>query len=562
MTTVTNLYPNPDLRTTDRTGMVMGNYFPNPSPKVDLTGWTAVSGGTVTRTSAAALFPGDTTYGCRVTGGLNLALLAMTGSTGFTVTVKVRASAPMTITGTGTSEYNTVTSEVGWGDFGWGQTETYVHGAAKTFTTGEECLFRIYIRTQSPWGDPGNWPGTGDWHPVVTLTGSTTDPFDVDGVVQWVGVSDGSTANNNIPDAPLYFSGDTPAANGFTYSWYGTPNASPSIQSASIPKHIESPYQYTFDPIMIYPEGAFAQTVSGEHRVAWRSAIGFGQGDLKFTGVTYEAGKKYVVSYDIIENSQFYHSGYDEPVFGVGWYPSAYDNHLGWNQRIGQHTVSGLQPYRKRAMVLIAPTTGMTPFASLQGSQDWLTGDIHVTNVAVNEIANIYHNDDLDLSGTGIADLTAMGLVAGGDYTLAWDSYTNPTPTGYIEYTTDGTTWTTITTMGGSAGLTGDQQIYGHVASFTVPSGATGTRIRLSAPDWLYQFDLFDSPPPYFNGDTTDGGGYAYSWAGTPWDSASVRTPAASGPEAKVFIGGSAVPVTEMRVQVSGSLNTITDLRG
>jgi hypothetical protein len=559
MTDVTNLYPNPDLRTTDRTGMVAGNYFPNPSPKVDLTSWSAVSGGSIARNSAAALFS-ENSYGCRVTNGVNLELPANPGI-GYSVTAKVRASAAMSITVDVSAEYKTYIESVGWGDFGWGQTKTFVPGATKSFTTGEECLFRIYFR---PWtgtpGTPPNYPMDGsDWHPVVTVTGTGT--FDVDGVMQWVGVNDGDSTGY-IPDAPLYFSGDTPAANGFTYSWYGTANASPSIQSASIPKHVASAYQYTFDPVVLTPEGAFAATVSGEHRVAWRSAIGFGQTDLKFEGVTYTAGKNYVVSFDIIEDSQFYHSGYEEPVFGGAWYPTINDNHLGYTQRITQHYVAGKQPYRKRAFLPFAMTTGMTPWAALESSQDWLTGDVHVTNVAINEIANIYHNTDLDLSGTGVADLMAMGLTAGGDYTLAWESYDSVTPTCLVEYTT-GSGWTTLATMGGMGGLTGDEVIQGHVASFTVPSSATGVRLSMSTPGWLYQFDLFDSPPPYFNGSTAAGGGYTYSWAGTPYDSASIRSVATtSGPEAKVFIGGSAVAVTEIRIQTGGGLNTITDLRG
>jgi hypothetical protein len=564
MTDVTNLYPNPDLRTTVGTGMVMGNYFPNPSPKVDLTGWTAVSGGSVTRTTAAALFPGDTTYGCRVTSGLNLTLLPSPG-VGPTVTAKVKASAAMDITVDVSAEYKVYVESVGWGDFGWGKTKTFVPGATKTFTSGEECLFRIYFR---PWngtpGTPPNYPMDGtDWHPVVTLTSSSTsDTFDVDGVVQWVGVNDGDSTGY-IPDAPLYFSGDTPADGTFTYSWYGTPNASPSVQTAAIPKYTDSTYLYSFDPIAVIPHGNFAVTVGGEHRVAWRSAIGFGQQDLKFTGVTYTAGKNYVVSYDVIEDYQFYHSGYEEPVFEGAWYPTIYDNHLGYNQRVNQHYVSGKWPYRKRTFVPFAMTTGMTPWASLASSQDWLTGDVHVTNVAVNEIANIYHNTDLNLTSTGIQDLMALGLTAGGEYTLAFETFDTPTPTCYVEYTTDGSTWTTLATVGGMAGLTGDEKIDSYNAQFTIPSSATGTRLRMSAGGWLYQFDLFDSPPPYFNGSTPAGGGYTYSWAGTPYDSPSIRSVATtSGPEAKVFIGGTAVAATEIRIQTGGSLNTVTDLRG
>lgn len=552
--TDTNYFPNPDLRTTVGTGMVAGNYFPNPSPKVDLTSWSAVSGGSIARNSAAALFP-DNSYGCRVTNGVNLACMASPGY-GSSVTAMVRASAAMSITVNVTADWPVYIQEAGWGDFGWGKTKTYVPGATKSFASGEECLFRVYFRPTTPYGSGGNYPNDGSpWHPVVSVTGTGT--FDVDGVMQWVGVDDGDSAGN-VPDAPLYFSGDTPADANFTYSWYGPPNASPSIQSASIPKYTESTYLYTFDPIMTVPHGNFAVTVGGEHRVAWRSAIGFGQQDLKLTGVTYEAGKNYVVSYDIIEDYQFYHSGYEEPVFGGAWYPTINDNHLGYVQRVDQHYVAGLQPYRKRAFLPFAVTAGMTPWPSLAASQDWLTGDIHVTNVAVNEIPHIYHNADLDLSGTGVADLMAMGLTAGGDYTLAWESYDTVTPTCTVEYTT-GSGWTTLATMGGMGGLSGDQVIQGHVASFTVPSSATGVRLSMSTPGWLYQFDLFDPPPPYFNGSTPAGGGYTYSWAGPPYDSPSLRTAAAAGPVAQVFTGGVAKTVTAMRVAIAGGTVPVTE---
>jgi hypothetical protein len=66
---------------------------------------------------------------------------------------------------------------------------------------------------------------------------------------------------------------------------------------------------------------------------------------------------------------------------------------------------------------------------------------------------------------------------------------------------------------------------------------------------------------PYFDGDTPDADGYTYSWVGTADDSASIRSEAtgATVPEAKVFVGGTLVPVTSMRIVVDGTLTIITE---
>lgn len=65
---------------------------------------------------------------------------------------------------------------------------------------------------------------------------------------------------------------------------------------------------------------------------------------------------------------------------------------------------------------------------------------------------------------------------------------------------------------------------------------------------------------PYFDGDTPDDGTYTYSWAGTPGDSASLRTAGSSGPDAQVFVGGTAKAVTEIRVSAGGTLIPVTEL--
>jgi hypothetical protein len=99
------------------------------------------------------------------------------------------------------------------------------------------------------------------------------------------------------------------------------------------------------------------------------------------------------------------------------------------------------------------------------------------------------------------------------------------------------------------------------VNTFTIPAGHTTIQLEASG-TYRSSISIYDYVP-YFDGDTPDGGGYTYSWAGTPHDSASIRTAeGGTALDAKVFIGGIAVAVTEMRVVVGGTLIDVTEAGG
>src|SRR5689334_1538461 len=71
MADVINYWPDPQFRTTDGDLPFVGaNLFPNPSPTVDLTGWAAAAGGSISRV-AGGMFPGNT-HKCRVVNGVVL----------------------------------------------------------------------------------------------------------------------------------------------------------------------------------------------------------------------------------------------------------------------------------------------------------------------------------------------------------------------------------------------------------------------------------------------------------------------------------------------------------
>ena len=95
--------------------------------------------------------------------------------------------------------------------------------------------------------------------------------------------------------------------------------------------------------------------------------------------------------------------------------------------------------------------------------------------------------------------------------------------------------------------------------TFAIPAGHDVISLEASGAggSWISIFDYI----PYFDGDTPDDGTYTYSWAGTPGDSASLRTAGgSSGPEAQVFVGGTARAVSEIRVSAGGTLIPITEV--
>jgi hypothetical protein len=576
MTAVINFWPDPDLRTTNRTGFVAANLFPNPTPTVDLTHWSAVPGGSITRTADAALFP-ETSYGCRVVDGVSLAG-ATTADNGLdnTFTGRVRASEAMTITISLAMLDPTQTPEtrtVGWGDFGWGETLVYEDGASKTFAADETATFRIYGGEANP-GVPSV-----DHNIVVTLSGTGT--FDVDGIVQWIGVDDGAgDLFDAIPDAPLFFDGDTPDDANFTYSWFGTAHDSASLQTASIPKHAWCTYAYEYSAELDpgpHAEGAFAVTKGGEHRVALRSEIMFGRPDLIFSDGTvpenpeYDAGfplppGNYVFSFDYVTDYPVYFYGYPEPEWACNAYfyiEDADPAGVGypWN-RLAYAPINGYPPYRQRMALPFTATETSIIQPYLTTGQDWVTGDVYITNVAVFEIPEILHRFwDLPSDTGGLWDLTAMGVEAGKSYHSNMEmSDANGHPV--FEYKVGEGDW--ITLVESTLAPTVEPiMLLGEYFDFTVPADATEVRLRMTDPAInVATFDLFSSPPEFFSGDTADGWGYSYSWSGTPYDSTSVRTDApAPGPTAQVWVGGTAQNVGEMRVVVAGTLVPVIAIR-
>lgn len=571
MVDVVNLWPDPDLQTTNRSAYVAANLFPNPTPTVDLTGWAAVSGGSITRTTAAKLFP-ETSYGCRVVNGVTLTgANTVESSQDWTFTGKIRAQTAMTITMSGamaTAGQTFIIRTAGWGSFGWGETLTYQSGVSKTFAAGEECLFRIYCGEDSAIEGPVH---------QVKLTLSGTGTFDLDGIVQWIGVDDGAgAAFPSIPDAPLFFSGDTPDDENFTYSWHGTPYNSTSLQTANIPKYVWSSYDYDFgaDLPTLIPEAAFAVTKAGEKRAAYRSPIMFGRNNMLLTDGTIPATDpsgtagfsvppgNYALSFDYVTDYQVYFSGYPEPQWGNNAYFYIYDADPALSfpaNRQAYMPIVGYPPYRQRMVMPFTATSTSIIQPALDTAQDWLTGDLYITNVAVFEIPQILHRYDSLPTGTGgIWDLTAMGVEAGKSYHANLEL---SAPNGHpiFEYKIGTGAWTTLveSTL---APTTDPVQILAEYFDFTVPADATAVRLRMQDTTVeVYTFDLFSSPPEFFSGDTPDGGGYSYSWSGTPYDSTSIRSVASAGPTAQVFTGGVAKTVSEMRVVVSGSLVPVTE---
>lgn len=571
MVDVTNYWPDPDFRTTERTGWIMANAFPNPTPTVDLTHWAAVSGGSITRTADAALFP-ENSYGCRVVNGVILTgANTSSPNSDWCFTGRIRASEAMTITMSAEMADPAQTMFIrnsGWGNFGWGEDSTgYATGLSKAFEADEECLFRIYCGESSMTIVPNH---------QVLLTISGTGTFDLDGIVQSVGVDDGvgdeGPLSDGVPNAPLYFSGDTPDDDNFTYSWYGTPHDSPSLQHANVAKYAgDAPYDWTYsDEMPIVPDASFQCTApDGEHRLGYRSPFMFGRNELvlgdgtnpDIRGLGLEPGN-YVVSFDYVQDYTTYIYGYEEPDWACNAYLQIWDvdpaNTTSASQRKQYMPLNGFTPYRKRFYAPFPVTETSIIEIWWDIGQNWVAGDVFFTNVAINRIENIHHiKGGLDLEVSGNYDLMALGAEAGKSYHINVE-YWEPV-IGTVESRVGVGSWTTLADSYIGPQVSPDEAL-GDYYAFTIPADATEARLRLSDPAiQIDTFDLFDAPPEFFDGDTPDGGGFAYSWTGTPYDSASIRSEAAAGPTAQIFTGGTAKTVSEMRALVGGSLIPITE---
>lgn len=184
--------------------------------------------------------------------------------------------------------------------------------------------------------------------------------------------------------------------------------------------------------------------------------------------------------------------------------------------------------------------------------------EIFVDKVQISEATEWYRGFLPTVTGT--MDLAAMGLQAGNSYYLrAVRSATvfQPGDTFQILAGPDEGSLTAVHSHAADA----DSFWYEvDIPADAVIIRAVGSVTKVSL-TWPWQITLFDGPSAYFSGDTTDGGGYTYSWAGTPHDSASVRTEAApAGIIGQVFIDGAGVGITEARVVVDGSLVNITEI--
>ena len=180
-------------------------------------------------------------------------------------------------------------------------------------------------------------------------------------------------------------------------------------------------------------------------------------------------------------------------------------------------------------------------------------------------------------------DLDHISIVEGATYLLSWARAMQPGDTldGYMiglrpgrEYQLAGFTYGTFKVRTGtSAESLTDALVWNNVnpdewaggavtRTFAIPAGHNVIQLEASGAD-VSEISIHDYIP-YFDGDTPDDGTYAYSWAGTPGDSASLRTAAApsSGLTAQVFTGGTAKTVSEMRVSAGGILINITEAGG
>ena len=586
MTDVTNYWPDPQFRaTTGDAPFVAANLFPNPSPTVDLTGWTAASGGSISRVSGG-MFPGNT-HKCQVTGGVTLrGANTSYPSQDWCFTGKIKANGAQTITISGAmedTEQSFVVRTVGWGSFGWAEDLTYAAGDTKVFTDGEECLFRIYCGESTSVVGP-------DHRVLLTLT-STAGTFDLDGITQWLGVDDGAGDGDldAIPNAFLYFSGDTPDDENFTYSWYGTAHDSTSLQIAKKAKYAYSTYDYVFSDseLPLVPELAFQNVQDDEHRLAIRSAIMFGNNYVKlydgfipdpedlpmFAHVEDKVGFElpdgnYALTFDLVTEYQQYYYGFPEPEWSGGAYCYVQDISGDYPSRVSFQWIPARAGAHEVTVTIPFPVAGAKMQAEVDLDLNWVSGDVYLKNVGIFEIGDILHHyDGLDSNEECIWDMTALGVTAGKTYhsnvEMAWG---NGQP--IFEYKVGAGSWTTLVASTAPIAAEEKDMVFTEPFRFTVPEDATDVRLRFQDPSngpesWQVQgintFDLFEAPPDFFDGDTPDGGGYTYSWSGTPYESTSIRSEGSAGPQARVFVGGVAKTVSAMRVVEGGSLINITE---
>jgi hypothetical protein len=556
MADVTNLWPDPKFVSSDETTVLAYNHFENPSPIASLTGWNAAGTATVTLDSGAAIkgAGGVEVVSPDGTSGLTITSIPETHYGGtlskFNFAVYVRAHAAMTLTASVASdmEISSSMTKIGWGDFGWGEEYTYVEGASHTFEAGEVKRLRLSARTTS------SSAGTRNWR--IHLLGTGT--FDADAAWRGDFVLDGVDPATypggywDIADATLYFDGSTADTAEFTYSWEGTANASRSIKTGHLPKFMDSRavangHENVRTAILAGGETGFAMQAAWEFNNSNTANFLGDNVDLKTLGLV--EGNSYVLSIDVVSTSENYVEGYIGDLYS-GMYLTGNGS---------AETGSNMPAVMRRRLHLpIIPDAG-TSEHYLVCYRGWVTGESYFTDASLFEVEFIAPTWSPNGNAANLPlDLLAHGLEPGKDYIALFDTHLNSGQYYRVEYQTGGGgSWTAIFEDVHDAGYQGDY--YRH--EFTVPGTATAVRlVANTAADQLYfDAEFFSVPPEPFSGDTPDGGGYTYSWAGTPYESASIRSDAAAGPTAKVFVGGTAINITEMRAVVGGSLIPITE---
>lgn len=555
MVAVTNLWPDPKFVSPGVQRVLAYNYFHNPSP----TNMTATNGWGRAGTAVLSIDPASPIKGPggmkivspNTTSGLYLTLQERGSYEGHVVTAYVRARTAMTVTASITANYALRPAVIGWGDYGWGETYSYVQGTSYTFAAGEvkRVRFGISGTTGSQVGDVGykfNLLGTGTfdvdavWHGDFVLDG--VDPADYPG------------GYNTIPNATLYFDGNTPDTAEFTYSWEGAPYNSRSVKSGTVPKYLWPRDGHSNTRAAILAGGERGAALQSDWEMNTYSVADFlGQGDsidLKTLGLT--AGKKYVLSVDIVSTYENYIEGY------IGHlYDSVY---LGGSGTPQSGTPLPAILRRRLHLPMIPDAAELTGY--LTSYRNWVTGETFFTDVSLFEVefaAPTWSPYDNGGAAALPLDLFTHGLQPGKSYVNLFDTPLSSGQYYRIEYQTaaGGGTWTTL--MENVYDVNFRAEYYRN--EFTVPADATALRLSATAAQIYFDTEFFSKPPDCFNGDTPTGGGYSYAWTGTPYQSASIRTDSSStGPNAQVFVSGTAKTVTEMRVSVGGTLINVTEL--
>lgn len=543
----TNYFINPSFRTSKGTARNMFNVCTNPTPTVDLTGWTAVGSATVTRDTAAKIK--GPSHGARVvsaagTDGIALPWMPIDWyDQGHTAYVRAVTNCTLTIGAIGNGLVPSPTiRQVGWGDDGFGGTG-YTPGATIALTAGQVIRARLYADHNV---------STSGTSIRMKITGSGT--FDVDGIWQGIGVDDGDVG---APGSAPFFCGATPTDADFTYEWIGTAYASGSARVGRTALGVLTNEGDASDGsagtgTLEYDQGHLTTRSGGETALALRSEQWFYGGYPRFAnaagGTTaadlgLEVGKTYMLSLDFI---------LDYPV-AVGGY--AHDGSNGNETWLSagdfEHQPKLSIPGRTRVHVPFNVDTGTEEF-SIIAYWGWLLGEAQITKVALTE-SSIYSSSNSDDS---VEDLT--GLVPAGTSVMVSATSRGPDAdaTVALQALVSGS-WTTV---GSVVVPTDDWEMTSQFLA-DIPAGATGVRLTNSQPTGFDTIIVSAPPVDYFDGSTPAADGWSYAWEGTTDASPSTRS-LATGPEIRVFQDGVAVAITEARIVVDGTLVNISAVRG